>query len=250
MKETKKSVKNTMIVLSFLMLGIFILYSQNSLSLPAEPSLINLSTTTSAGAGIGKLRAGDDGGTITTLALNALQQNLKWKAYIGNVTGRYVLEDADGMSIYEWDMSLNTEGKVFIARNGTVDWTTINCSSRPDIDSEDTFMTMGTGSDNINNTFSESKHKTFKVAGITIPTDDCPSIATYVNDTAQVASSTALFQEVILADGAGNIVYTSIMEQDKTGYDNSSTFDFQAIVADVEGTGTKTPYYFYVELGI
>jgi hypothetical protein len=44
----------------------------------------------------------DPKGTITTITLNSVQQNTKWKAYIGNVTGTLVLRDSDDYSIYEW----------------------------------------------------------------------------------------------------------------------------------------------------
>jgi hypothetical protein len=250
-KENKKNLKNKILLLISI-LGL-VLFSYISLALPTAPIITHIENSTSGNAGQGQIRSGDDGGYITTLTLDALQQNFRWKAYVGNVSGRYILEDSNGYSIYEWDMSLNTEGKVFISRNGTVDWTNISCANRTStILSEDSDLGMGSGSDSINKTFNDNKHKTFNVAGVPITNSTCPAIATYVNDTSQTFSETAVFQEILLADAAGNgnLIYTTIMEEDVQGYDNSSSFDFQAIIADDETAGIKTPYYFYVELGI
>lgn len=251
MKQNEKKLR-TSILLLILMFGI-ISFSYISLALPTAPVITYVQNSTSTNAGQGQLRSGDDGGYITTLTLDALQQNFRWKAYVGNVSGRYILEDANGYSIYEWDMSLNTEGKVFISRNGTVDWTNISCANRSSsILNEDSDLGMGIGSDSINSTFNDTKHKTFNVAGKPIANSTCPAIATYVNDTSQTFSEAAVFQEVLLADSAGNgnLIYTTIMEQDVQGYDNSSTFDFQVIIADDETASVITNYYFYVELGI
>jgi hypothetical protein len=43
------------------------------------------------------------------------------------------------------------------------------------------------------------------------------------------------------------MIYTTILEQDASGYSNAP-LDFQMIVADVEGSSATT-YYFYVEIG-
>ena len=42
------------------------------------------------------------GGSFTTLVLNTTQQDYKWKAYVGNATGKLALQDQDNFSIYEW----------------------------------------------------------------------------------------------------------------------------------------------------
>jgi hypothetical protein len=60
--------------------------------------------------------------------------------------------------------------------------------------------------------------------------------------------SNALFQEVVLHD-EHTVVYASVITNDKTGFDNRSTFDFQAIVPENRTSSVGTPYYFYVELG-
>ena len=44
----------------------------------------------------------DAGGTITTMVLSAVQQNDKWKAYVGNVSGSLTLDDSNGYTIYRW----------------------------------------------------------------------------------------------------------------------------------------------------
>ncbi|PLW80932.1 hypothetical protein C0585_00010 [Candidatus Woesearchaeota archaeon] len=246
----KKQLGLALLYCIILSLGAFIAYS-----LPAAPGLTYISNSTSSNSGIGENITNDlGGGYIMTINLDVLQQNLGWKAYVGNVSGRFVLEDSDGYSIYEWDMSLNTEGKVFASRNGTVDWTSINCSNRSSsVDGEETYLGItGSDSDSINSTFNYTAHKTFGVAGRSMNLDSCPSIATFYNNSEQTPSATAKFQEVLLSDneGNGNLVYTSIMEADEIAYRNDTTFDFQMIVADSESVGVITNYYFYVELGI
>lgn len=250
MKQNGNStMKKAGMIISMVML--ISLYAFTVFSLPAAPTLQYQNNSTSTNSGIGILRSGDDGGYITTINLNVLQQNLKWKAYVGNVSGRFVLEDADGYSIYEWDMGLSTQGKVFIARNQTVDWTTISCSNRSNIYNEESSLNILTAdSDSINSTFGASVHQQFKVGPNIIVNSTCPSIATYINSTNQTLTESSDFQEVILSDGNGNIVYTTVLEQDQMGYRNDTTYDFQAIVADDETALTITNYYFYVELGI
>lgn len=251
--RTKKMIKKASKIMLTLMLSltIFLAISYFTLALPSAPTLTPISNSTSASAGVGTLVNSDDGGYIYTITLNALQQNLKWKAYVGNVTGKLVLEDSDAFSIYEWDMSLNTEGKVFVSRNDTIQWATVGCSNETNIENEDAFFGMSsTSSDSINQTFNYTAHKAFNVAGRPITNSTCRSLATYVNDTKQTVNESAKFQEVLLSDSDGSLIYTSLMEQDELGYNNESSYDFQLIIADDETNSVITPYYFYVELGI
>ncbi len=221
-------------------------------AMPTAPTITHISNETSSSMGVGTVRSGDEGGYITTLTLYASQQDTRWKAYVGNISGKFLLEDANGFSIYEWDMGLAAVGEVFISRNQTVNWATVNCSNRTTIESEDTFLSVpSTDGDSINATFNETSHKTFIVADRTMQNSTCPAISTFVgaNETKQQNGENNVFQEILLQDNIGNLVYTTIMQDNYAGFDNN-TYDFQAIVADDENTGVMTTYYFYVELGV
>ncbi|MFH1606208.1 MAG: hypothetical protein ABIC91_02595 [Nanoarchaeota archaeon] len=220
-------------------------------AVPTGATVTNLSTM--EGAAIAGSRS-DEGGTVTILTLNTTQQNFGWKAYVGNISGTLTLDDANGWTIYDWSLNVSAvTGEVYAARTDSITWSSVNCSGRNAteiIATEETALNFGsTDIDAINKTFSENIHDSFIVAGRSITVNSCPSIATYVNDTAQTYNTTSrpLFQELLLDDGT-NMIYTTIFEQDKTGYDNSSTFDFQLLVADDETSGVQTTYYFFAEL--
>lgn len=256
MLGAKKMNKKTIKIITFTFLPILLIISLLSVSTIAEPvgpTITHLSNETSVNVGIGTGRANDLGGYITTMNLFAAQQDFGWKAYVGNITGKLVLEDSQNFSIYDWSLS-NPNAEVYISRNQTVAWSTVNCSNRSVILNEDTALTKAsTATDSINKTFNETTHRSFIVAGRTIVNSTCPAIATYVNtnETKQNNGENNLFQEILLADnnGFGNtLVYTAIAEIDGSGFDNNS-YDFQAIVPDDETAGVTNTYYFYVELG-
>ncbi|MBU0756679.1 MAG: hypothetical protein KKF44_01320 [Nanoarchaeota archaeon] len=194
----------------------------------------------------------DTKGTITTIVIEAITQNYKWKAYVGNVTGTLVLRDSSSYSIYEWTSIGNPSGVVYITRNNSITWSDIKCANSTLIDTEDTYLNhSSTAQDNINFTFSNTAHDSFWVGDIAqIANSSCRSIATWVNNTVQTQNEDALFQEVLLSDD-NNLIYATILEQDADGYrDDNSTYDFQALVADsaLPGEVDQVTYYFYVEI--
>lgn len=188
------------------------------------------------------------GGSFTIMVLNVTQQNPRWKAYVGNVTGELVLADSNYNQIYDWALATIT-GEVYVSRSDNVSWTDIQCLTEPILLTEEAFMNIiTTAADSINNTFNNTVHKSFWIGDTQISNSSCRAIATYVNGTKQVLSENATFQEILLDDTA-NMVYATILEQDEQAYDQSKTFDFQLIVADDEFTSNPTPYYFYAEIG-
>lgn len=193
----------------------------------------------------------DSKGTITTITLSTVQQNTKWKAYVGNVTGTLVLRDADDYSIYEWSNSGSPAGEVYITRNSSVDWSSIQCANETNVQAEQTKLGHGaSASDNINNTFSSQIHRSIDVAGMTITQSTCPSVFPWINDTSQTPATTAVFQEVLLMDSSYRIVYSSLINQDASGYRNATNedrTDFEAILPDFTST-VNARYYFYVEI--
>ena len=216
---------------------------------PEGASVTNISVTQKNSSAQGSRQ--DPKGTITTLALSTIQQNVKWKAYVGNVSGTLVLRDAEDYAIYQWQSGGSPDGRVYITMNQTIDWSSIICANETGIYPFQTGLGHGANAmDNVNNTFSSGLHQSFQVGDIAIDESSCPTTYTWVNSTAQTPSTTALFQEVLLMDNSFSIVFTTLMNQDTKGYRNdtgNTTFDFQAIVPDFVGTSTAL-YYFYVEI--
>lgn len=196
----------------------------------------------------------DHGGTITTITLSANQQDSSWKAYVGNISGKMVLKNTAGWSIYEWTMnSSSLTGNVFVSRAGTVTWTSIKCANSTSVDSEQTFFGMSTNrSDNINKTFNYTTHKTMTISSVgPISSSTCPSTATYVNGTAQTVTEASTFQEILLTDTT-NLVYGTFIDKNALGYNNNltenTTHDFQLLVAENSSSDIGTVYYFYADL--
>ncbi len=189
------------------------------------------------------------GGTITTIVLNATTQNTRWKAYVGNVTGRLVLDDGNDNTLFDWSLT-NVVGEVYTTRfEGSINWSGINCSNQTHIANENVALNHTNKDDNITTTFNTQVHSGFYTGTRQILSNTCFSVHTYVNSTSQQS----MFEEVVLYDGTnatnGNIVYASILERDAYGFDNQ-TYDFQMIVPEVglSGFSGSTGYYFYAEL--
>jgi len=196
------------------------------------------------------IRQGDShtaaGGSFTTITLNVSSQTSKWKAYVGNVTGKMTLDNANNMTIYDWALT-NVQGEVYTARS-TITFSSLTCANRTNITSEDTTLNINSSSDDsINKTFTQQRHQSFVIGGTgTILNSTCYAIATYINDTTQAPAENATFQEVLLSDGT-SLVFATILNDNKAGFD-LSVYDFQMIVPD-DPSSTSTPYYFYAELG-
>lgn len=190
----------------------------------------------------------DARGTITTMLLNSVQQNQHWKAYVGNVTGSLTLDDAMNFTIYDWDLSTIT-GQVYASRYDNLSWSGVGCASQGLIVNESTFHNMtNSDSDDINSTFNWTAHQAFTVGITSIGANSCNSTATYVNDTRPSSVTAATpFQEILLQDTNGYLVYMTEIENNQYGFDNH-TYDFQMIVAESNVKASPTTYYFYVEL--
>ena len=197
------------------------------------------------------------GGSVATLRLNGTTQNRRWKSFVGNITGTLVLDDARNNTVFEWALA-TVSGEVYATRTpNSINWTRLNCtwgvtgsaSNRSVEEFENYVLNHSSSNDNITTTFSTRNHTGFYVGTRFINQNACYSVHTFVNDSAQ----NSYFQEILLYDGTnssnGNIVYTSVLENDQHGF-NNETVDFQLIVPD-NGAMTwnsAVPYYFYAEL--
>jgi hypothetical protein len=207
-------------------------------------------------------------GYIFTASLNSFQQNTRWKAYVGNVTGTLTLDDAGSNTLFQWSLT-SISGEVYATRaSGTVNWTGINCTWRGEgvarynesnrtVEERENFALSHTSvSDNITSTFRFANHSSVTVGSRTIGKNECFSIQTWQRDAAQAFSDSdnANFTQVILYDGTntsnGNVIYETKIENDKTGYRADSTYDFQIMLPENGAVGftSSTAYYFYVEL--
>ena len=185
------------------------------------------------------------GGYVSSFNLTASVQNSRWKAFVGEVFGKFTLDDASDNTIYDWSFATVT-GRVYATRTAsTPTWSSIACASTANLEAENTAMSHTGVSDNITATFSDASHVGFYVGSTQFLDDACShTVNTYVGGT-----STSAFEEVALYDGA-NVIYTGLLEQDATGFDGNS-YDFQMIVPENGSAGFSgaTAYYLYVELG-
>ncbi len=186
----------------------------------------------------------DEGGTITTLVVDALQQNPRWKAYIGNITGSLTLDDSDGNTIFNWALNQSSiTGEIYSSRSDSISWSDISCAVGAIGTEEGVLNIDGSSVDSISNTFNETTHPTINVNNQ--DHDNCPATSTFVNSERE-AQAAAEFPLVLLQDTT-DLIYVTPINPSTTGYDGSSLFDFQMIMAN--DPGDTTTYYFYVELG-
>lgn len=195
----------------------------------------------------------DPKGTITTLLIDAVQQDQFWKAYVGNITGRLSLDNANGYTIYDWALSSTSKtGRVYVSRYLAPAFDNVTCANAGNVSAEHVYFNMSVNqSDNIANTFNYSSHSAFTVGTQPFNANTCNSTATYVNDSRQTMDGSQDFQEVILQDSANNIIFMTILSTG-VGYDNE-TYDFQLIVPESYLSGgalrpAYTTYYFFTEL--
>jgi hypothetical protein len=223
---------------------VFIICFSGTKALPEGPDIANLTANETKPTTV-SVQVNISGGNIATYNLTANMKNIRWKAFVGWVTGKFTLDDSTGATVYDWTVS-TVNGRVFATRNGsTISWSTINCSNDSLVDLENYRMNHTSADDNITITFNNRSHAAFYVGSKYFSANICNfSLNTYVNN----ATQTTYFKETALFDGA-SIVYSTKIENHIVGYDNVP-YDFQMIVPEngVPGYSGITPYYLYVEL--
>jgi len=229
------------ITLIFLMT---IINTPNIVAVPSGPTVTTVRNETATPASAALINT--SGGSITTMVLNATTQNLRWKAYVGNVTGTLTLDDANSYSIFDWSIT-TLVGEVYATRgSSTISWVNIDCATPANITNEEIAINHTSNpNDNISTTFNTQDHRSFYVGSVEITENDCYSVHTYVNNSEQSSN----FEEILLHDKT-SMVYATIIENNAMGYRPNETYDFQMIVPEVglESWTSSTAYYFYVEL--
>ena len=232
----------------FCLLALLILLNSfETIAVPSGPTITFISNETKQPSNAAIINT--TGGSISTVYLNATTQNLRWKAYVGNVTGTLTLDDGNDNSLFDWTLT-QINGEVYATRfSGSINWSGVNCSNSTHIALENIALNHTNKDDNITTTFSTQTHGEFFAGTRQILSNTCYSVHTFVNNSAQ----SSLFEEIILYDGTnisnGNIIYAAPLEQDAYGFDRG-LYDFQMIVPEV-GLATwtsSTAYYFYAEL--
>jgi hypothetical protein len=219
--------------------------TKTAFALPAGATIVSNTTDLPTSSAASSLTTA--GGSFTTLVINGTYQNARWKAYVGNISGVLTLDDSSNYTIYDWNIT-SINGEVFVTRNSTISWSSVNCTTSQKIGAEDQFLSInGTSVDSINRTFNATAHRSFYVGTNRIINSTCKSIATYVNDTRQSASESAAFQEVLLTDTYTNVIYATLINDNSLGYNNGK-YDFQMIVPEDDTKQTPTTYYFYAEI--
>jgi len=184
-------------------------------------------------------------GNVTELSISATAVTDVWQGYFGNISGTIVLDDANNKSMYAWQ-DFSPLGKVYAVRtSNSVSWAGIACANITNIEADETALNIGaTEKDGINETFNATSSADFYV-GTKHITGCSYSQFLYEND---APASQNNFEELLLNDGT-YMLYTAIINQDKTGYDNAA-HDFQLMVPEDGHSGDTNPtlYYFYVEL--
>lgn len=195
-------------------------------------------------------------GNMTPLFLTSDTITKRWQGFYGNISGGILLDDANGNTLYSWGLT-NPDGEVYASNSTPVTWANIKCVNFSTINRTEgynlshlnEFIGLASGSeqaedDSINGTFNQTYTDSFQVGSVTIDSsDNCSMVTLYVNDAYQENN----FKEVILSDNH-SIVFTSILENDQTGF-AGYPLDFQMIVG-VNGTteGTTRTYYFFAEI--
>jgi len=254
--QTKMKTHTPLLPAFFLLSLIIILLCINYvLAVPVSPTVTVIGNSTQAGQtgrvvnGTGNDTGNPDksGGFIFTINLDGISQNDRWKAYVGNVSGRLVLQDAVGWAIYDWTVASTLTGEIYATRaSTTINWPEVNCSTATNTTNEEQVINhTNNPNDNLSRTFNNTDNSEFYVGNVRIWNNTCPTTNLFVNGTRGLNDD---FEEVLLHDDV-NMVYASIIEVNAYGYRNE-TFDFQMLLPErgYSGWASSTAYYFYVEL--
>lgn len=244
--ENKKTKQRKSIITGLLVITL-ILFIKMTTAAPAGPALVGSASVDTGPAVSNGLLMNQSSGTITTAYFNVTQQNHDWRAYVGNVTGRLLLADANVNPIFEWTLTTIT-GEVYATRkSSSITWSNIVCANVGNVTAEETSLAFDSGElDNIQNTFDDGTHDKFVVGTTSFSANQCTySGNTFDNNGAQTTN----FDEIVLSEQTTgtNLIYASIISDDATGFDGS-TYDFQMLLPEPNTQEENEAYYFYVEL--
>lgn len=215
--------KEIIIALSFVYIAFILSNSQYVLSAPS----LNQSNITVQAGNVTALNI--DGDSITNV----------WQGYFGTITGGILLDNADGFSMYEWDV-VNAQGEIMATREIISDWSKVNCSKQTEIYWEEYRLNIPNSStQGINDTFLNTTHPSFDIG--TNVLSGCRSTLTD-NSTAEKV----VFWNIILNTNSTTSVYVGIIDNEVIGF-NGSAVDYQLLLPTNQTTGLAK-YNFYLDL--
>jgi len=190
-------------------------------------------------------------GNITELTIDGISITQSWQGYFGNVSGVIELADASGDVMYNWSLA-SPQGEIYASTNSSVTWSGIACfnftgTTQNLTNLESTFNIDSGDADGVNETFSVgNNHNAFTTGTSSFTLGECPSTQVYDSSGQGVDDN---FEEVLLVDSFDNVVFTSLLEQDLSGFDGNA-HDFEMLVLEDghSGNTATTTYFFYVEL--
>jgi hypothetical protein len=268
--------KTTTLLLAVLMLlAAAVSVSAQSLA-PSAPSSVTY-VTNSTNANLQGTAQSHVRGYIHYVNIDESSPTQKWKAYVGNVSGEFALQDASGNAIYDWTIATIT-GELYATKEapsggsgrfagGVPTWTAVQCANSTILyDEESQINHTVTDEDSMRNTFRNSNYfnLTTFYAGETQVTDSSVigseaggCFGAYMNT--NNADQYTDWQEVVLTDGTYedegsgdldyDVIYAALLENNVNGF-NNVPYDFQILLPESGLDGAQTPltYYFYVEL--
>jgi hypothetical protein len=176
-------------------------------------------------------------GNVTQLDISSTQVSSVWQGYYGDISGTITLDNANNQTIYDWSIA-DPNGQVYASRSAISNWAGVACSSQNQIYVEEATLNIpNISTEGINDTFVSVAHDAITVAGTEL--SGCRSTQAYNS------SELGQYWNVLLNVGT-NMVFTSIINNDANGFDNS-TYDFELLVPTDKTSGLMT-YNFYVEL--
>ena len=243
-----------------LLLALLIAAAAFVAAVPEGPSATYQETRNATGAANYTMNmTGTAGGNIFVYNLSATQLNLRWKGYVGAISGALRLADGNGV-LYEWGLGTDFTAEVYATRTpNPISWNDINCTwaktgdgdttNRSNEEEEgaalnfDQTMTI----DNISATFPTRDNVGFQAGSVYIAQDTCYTTNAYSNS----ADTEGYFEEVLLHDGT-YLVYAAVMNKTTAGYDGG-LYDYEMIIPEnADPTwptmDLSTAYYFYLEL--
>jgi hypothetical protein len=211
-------------------------------------------------------------GYIHTINIYEKQPTFKWIGVVGNITGKFALQDVDGFALYDWSISTVT-GEVYATRHAEIPaWESIGCANIANITNEESWLnhtiaySARADEDSLTRTFTSSgaNFNPFYVGQDVQIVDEASCYGVNLNRNDTHASIGMNWTEVMLTDGTlydtsrggsqryiTKMTYASLIQNRTLGYRNDSSYDFQMLLpqSGLEGQGIgNIAYYFYVEL--
>ena len=138
-------------ILFALVVLLIITNTVQTMAIPTGPTITFITNETKQPSNAAIINT--SGGSISTVYLNTTTQNVRWKAYVGNVTGTLTLDDVNDNTLFDWTLT-DVNGEIYATRfSGTINWSSVNCSNSTHMEIENIALNQTNKDDNISATF-------------------------------------------------------------------------------------------------